>query len=244
MRCLRGSLGVGELRRWAEHGRAEEKPEPEDRSPPRPTKGLGAQHLRFNLHAGVSVPGGLVTARERLLCYCARPRTAFWARGWQDLLPHQRYRTGAAHDADAVPGTACGVGTPTPPSAAAFLRGGGAAEPLAQPGRDGGPKGEAVHVLRSERPIYSARTSGSRHPRRGRDGATADREPRPVHVRNAAHALQARGLVRRGPASSCGGRLRFVEVVEDPGRARSELRGRNLPAEPPPLCRARSPDWG
>jgi hypothetical protein len=44
--------------------------------------------------------------------------------------------------------------------------------------------------------------------------------------------------------SSCGGRMRFVEGIEDVGRARSELRRRNLPAEPPPLSRARSADWG
>jgi hypothetical protein len=43
--------------------------------------------------------------------------------------------------------------------------------------------------------------------------------------------------------SGCGGQMRFVEVIEDVGRARSELRRRNLPAEPPPLSRARSPDW-
>jgi hypothetical protein len=43
--------------------------------------------------------------------------------------------------------------------------------------------------------------------------------------------------------ASCGGRMRFVEVFEDVGRARSELRRRNLPAQPPPLARARSPDW-
>jgi hypothetical protein len=42
--------------------------------------------------------------------------------------------------------------------------------------------------------------------------------------------------------SCCGGRRRFVEVLEDVARARSELRRRNLPAEPPPLSRARSPD--
>jgi hypothetical protein len=34
--------------------------------------------------------------------------------------------------------------------------------------------------------------------------------------------------------SSCGGRMRFVEVIEDIARA---------PAQPPPLSRARSPDW-
>jgi hypothetical protein len=43
--------------------------------------------------------------------------------------------------------------------------------------------------------------------------------------------------------SSCGGRMRFVEVIQDIGRARSELRRRDLPDEPPPLSRARSPDW-
>jgi hypothetical protein len=37
--------------------------------------------------------------------------------------------------------------------------------------------------------------------------------------------------------------MQFVEVIEDVGRARSELRRRNLPAEPPPLARARAPDW-
>jgi hypothetical protein len=37
--------------------------------------------------------------------------------------------------------------------------------------------------------------------------------------------------------------MRFVEVIEDVARARSELRRRDLPEQPPPLSRARSPDW-
>jgi hypothetical protein len=77
MRCLQGSLGVGELQRWAEHGSAEQSRGPaRARSLPKPTKGLSAEHLKFNLHAGVSVPGGLPAARERLLRYCARPPLA------------------------------------------------------------------------------------------------------------------------------------------------------------------------
>ncbi len=78
LRCLRGSLGVGELQRWTEHQRLDEGSEParSTRSPPRPSKGLGAQYLRFNLHAGVSIPRGLPAARERLLHYCARPPLA------------------------------------------------------------------------------------------------------------------------------------------------------------------------
>jgi hypothetical protein len=48
MRCLQGSLGVGELQRWAEHGRAEQNADPtRRRSLPKPTKGLGAEHLKF-----------------------------------------------------------------------------------------------------------------------------------------------------------------------------------------------------
>ena len=41
----------------------------------------------------------------------------------------------------------------------------------------------------------------------------------------------------------CAGRMRFVQVIDDPAEARSELRRRNLPTEPPPLARARAPDW-
>jgi len=126
MRCLQGSLGLGELQRWAEHGRSEEKAEPaRGSSLPEPTKRLAAQHLKFNLHAGVRVPGGLPAARERLVRYCGSPSprapAAVGARGWQDLLPHQGHRAGAAHDADAVHGTPCCLGTPTAPSIGALL---------------------------------------------------------------------------------------------------------------------------
>jgi len=97
MRCLQGSLGVGELQRWAEHGRAEEDPDrARGRSLPKPTKGLGAQHLKFNLHAGVSVPGGLPAARERLLHYCAPPALALCEceRGTE---VHEAFASGLGH---------------------------------------------------------------------------------------------------------------------------------------------------
>jgi hypothetical protein len=77
LRCLQGSLGVGELQRWAEHGQSEQDPSRTRGRPlPKPSKGLVAEHLKFNLHAGVSVPAGLPGARERLLRYCARPPLA------------------------------------------------------------------------------------------------------------------------------------------------------------------------
>jgi hypothetical protein len=41
----------------------------------------------------------------------------------------------------------------------------------------------------------------------------------------------------------CGGRLRFIELVEDKAVARDLLQARGLPSVPPPLARARAPDW-
>jgi hypothetical protein len=59
---------VGELRRWPERGRAEENADHAlVRALPKPTKGLGAQHLEFNLHAGISC------ARRAARCAGALP---------------------------------------------------------------------------------------------------------------------------------------------------------------------------
>jgi hypothetical protein len=45
--------------------------------------------------------------------------------------------------------------------------------------------------------------------------------------------------------SSCGGRMRFVDVIEDVGRARSELRRRNLPSRSvAPNAASSSPQGG
>ncbi len=41
----------------------------------------------------------------------------------------------------------------------------------------------------------------------------------------------------------CGGRMRFVELVEDPRTAREFLADAGMPSEAPPLARARAPDW-
>jgi hypothetical protein len=44
-------------------------------------------------------------------------------------------------------------------------------------------------------------------------------------------------------ACPCGGRLRFIALVVDPGVASSILGSLNLPAAPPLIARARSPDF-
>ena len=44
-------------------------------------------------------------------------------------------------------------------------------------------------------------------------------------------------------ACDCGGRLKFVELVTDAGRAREVLEVLGLPSALPPLPRARAPNW-
>jgi hypothetical protein len=43
-------------------------------------------------------------------------------------------------------------------------------------------------------------------------------------------------------ACPCGGRLRFISLIDDAGIARSILASLGLPSDPPPIARARSPD--
>ncbi len=44
-------------------------------------------------------------------------------------------------------------------------------------------------------------------------------------------------------ACPCGGRLEFVALILDEDAARTILESFHLPSEPPPIARARSPDW-
>ena len=43
-------------------------------------------------------------------------------------------------------------------------------------------------------------------------------------------------------ACPCGGRLRFIALITDKETAQAILKGMGLPAEAPPVARARSPD--
>jgi hypothetical protein len=44
-------------------------------------------------------------------------------------------------------------------------------------------------------------------------------------------------------ACPCGGRLRFIALVTESETARAILESLSLPSEPPPIARARSPDF-
>jgi len=290
MRCLRGSLGVGQLQRWAERGRPEKIAAPaRGRALQKPTQGLVAEHLKFNLHAGVSVPGGLPAARERLLRYCARPPLAleqlsvledgricyrikdkdqvrlmtpmqFLARlaalvppprhplvrfhgVW---APHSRWRSNVVAATAKTKRATCsdqddpGAG----PSAAVGVT-------LAQDETAPAPAPRSVPSTSEPKRTRSRSQSASAAALPRADAPPlalshdAAEELRFTRLSRLAWATLYQRVFDIDPVecSNCGGRMRFVEVVEDVGRARSELRRRNLPAEHPPLCRARSPDW-
>jgi hypothetical protein len=210
MRCLQGSLGVGELQRWAEHGSPEQSRDPARRlSLPKPTKGLSAEHLKFNLHAGVSVPGGSARRTRTLaplLCSPSpRARAALRARRRQDLLPDQGHRPSAADDTGTVPGTSCRIGAPTAPSVGAFLRSLGVAQPVAQPRGHSGSRANNARHLRSlhfERFMRIPGHIGGSHPHRRlrRDGACANSGWRQGPVSSASFEPEAPPPVRRSPA--------------------------------------------
>ena len=44
-------------------------------------------------------------------------------------------------------------------------------------------------------------------------------------------------------ACACGGRLKFIALILEEDPARAILESLHLPSEPPPIARARSPDW-
>jgi hypothetical protein len=94
-------------------------------------------------------------------------------------------------------------------------------------------------------------TTTSREASSGR-AACAERSPQPPEASPAPHrAFSARidwaELLKRtydvdALACSCGGRLSFIATILEPSAARAILASLDLPSEPPPIARARSPD--
>lgn len=253
----------------ARQPRAEPRPAPR-RSLPKRTKGLSAEHLKFNLHADVSVSEGLPAARERLLRYCARPPLALERLSVLDdgricyrikdtdhvrlmtpvqfqarlaaLVPPPRhplvrfYGVWASHShwrsrvVTAAPAqttrVTCAASTSNDSCASPVTSAGvtvidGCGETAPAPTPDGA-KAPSVPHSSSPKPL---RPSAAVQP-------SAEPEPLgPLHV--AGEELRFRRLSRLAWAtlyqrvfdieplecSSCGGRMRFVEVIEDIARA-------------------------
>lgn len=292
LRCLQGSLGVGDLQQL---GRGGSDGGGQRGRGARPCTGLSAECMRFNLHAGVSAASSCPSARERLLRYCARPPLAlerlsklddgricyrlknsknarvmspmqFMARlaalvppprhplvrlygAW---APHSHWRSRVvpapraantrcvrrATDGSAVSGSQPRVG-----SSNELCR------PCKQPERSpslesSGPRPQAVapnsasvaNLLRPDcdRPAYRHST-----------GNTPERPTIPTGLTRLDWATLYQRVFDVDPlkCERCGGRMRFAEGIEELPRARAELERRGLEARPPPLGRARSPDW-
>jgi len=78
--------------------------------------------------------------------------------------------------------------------------------------------------------------------------AIAPRYVAPVAVREPSTRIDWAELLKRvhdvdALACPCGGRLKFVALILDEDPARAILESLHLPSEPPPIARARSPDW-
>jgi hypothetical protein len=78
--------------------------------------------------------------------------------------------------------------------------------------------------------------------------AIAPRYVAPVAVREPSMRIDWAELLKRvhdvdALACPCGGRLKFVALILDEDPARAILESLHLPSEPPPIARARSPDW-
>jgi hypothetical protein len=290
MRCLRGSLGVGDLQRLRCPGQDDERGRNAGRCQLRQSKGLGARYLRFNLHAGVSVPGGLLAARERLLRYCARPplalerlsllddgRVSYRIKDTEQVrlmtpmqfmarlaalvppprhplvrfygvwAPHSRWRqqvVPVTRQRDVAASRSPRQAPPCPAAEAESL--------AASQSETGAPSEPRACQPRPERPITSTESklplmaasdgSAAAPPARAQDAPPPDR--RFARLPRIAWATLYQRVFDIDPleCASCGGRMRFVDVIEDVASARSELRRRNLPDEPPPLAQARSPD--
>jgi hypothetical protein len=195
------------------------------------------------------VPAGLPAARERLLRYCARPPLALErlsVRFYGVWAPHSRWRSRVVTATPKAKRSTC------PDPSGPFLAPGGAdGVTIAEGDTDPSPAPSAAPSK-----CETQRTSVSPHAPSAAALPRAEAE-RLAPPRDAAEQLRFSRLSRLAWATlyqrvfdidplecaSCGGRMRFVEVIEDVDRARGELRRRNLPAEPPPLSRARSPDW-
>jgi hypothetical protein len=162
--------------------------------------------------------------------------------------PRSQWRSRVVTAAPAHTRVTCATTTATDPRAPPFTPAGlsiDASGTVASPPTPDGARATSVPHSSSPKPLLSSTTALPR----------AEEEPlAPSHPAGEELRLRRRSrlagatLYRRVfdidplECSSCGGRMRFVEVIEDFARARSELRRRNLPARPPPPSRARSPD--
>src|SRR6187431_2804624 len=94
-------------------------------------------------------------------------------------------------------------------------------------------------------PILARRCSG---PALSCTAAIAPKYVAPAAVHEPSTRIDWAELLKRvhdvdALACPCGGRLKFIALILEDDPARAILESLRLPSEPPPIARARSPDW-
>jgi len=263
--CLAASLGLGDVTALPTRRANKEQTRPE----PARSGRLSGQNRGFDVHAGVVVEAHDRAGRERLFRYCARPplslerlavlpdgRIAYelrkpWGRATHRVMTPLQFLARLA--------------ALIPPPRHPLIRFHGVFAPHSSWRKSVVPERAACCSL--EPPMCDRtpvpKTETPRAGARPALGSTPCSKPVPACVpRSEATPSHAALLALRAPLPyipwaellrrtydvdvlrcSCGGRLRFIAVILEAETAREILDALGLPATPPPISRARSPDF-
>jgi hypothetical protein len=237
--CLHGSLGLGALVRLKPSGAPVELERSDPDSVEKRVRG-GA----FNIHAGVTASSR--EERELLLRYCARPPLSLErlsvTPGGQVAYALKRPIRGATHRLLSPLDFLARLTALIPPPRHPLIRFFGVVAPHSSWRKEVTPATRpapaAVCADSAVRPhAEPAPRADVRRPQlTARDLAPGEPE-RPSSLRWVSTPLDWATLLRRAYdidslACPCGGRLRFLELLDEPDEARAQLRARGLPADP------------
>lgn len=259
--CLRGSLGIGQVVELdvaddvqSSQGQADEK-----RFALRKSPHIG-EFGGFSIHAGVTVHAADKDGRERLIRYCARPALSMERMSeTRDGLIAYRLRHAqkgkATHRVMQPVDFLARIAAVTTPPRHPLIRYFGVYGPhsslrkLCVPDVDDAPQAEPTtstsHATGSTPTAPDPDGTQTLPPDPPAQGAatklTAGIAPCPTRIDWA--TLLKRTYDLDVLSCSCGGRLRVVELVTDAERVKELLEQFGMSTKPPPIARARSPDW-
>jgi hypothetical protein len=220
----------------------------------------------YNVHAGVTVRAGDREGLERLLRYCARPpfsleRLSLLPDGRVAYLLRKPRRNGATHLVMTPVQVLARISALIPPPRFPLLRLSGVFAPrsswraavvpktpatrAALPSSKKKTKQDAASSLASDRTAASSgsgRASEYEAPH-GPRTSLGDGVVRPVGARIDWASLLRRVYLQDVLACPCGGRRAILADITEPEVVVAILSHLNLPTEPPPVARARSPGF-
>jgi hypothetical protein len=248
--CEQSALGVGDL------VTVRRKPEAEPSEDRFDHRARVAEYLGYSLYVGDAIGATDRAAREKLLRYCLRPALSLsrlsLRRDGQVVYQVKASRRGKATERVMTPlAFMARIAALVPPPRHPLLRFFGVFAPHASW------RADVVPVPRPEPSCAHEAESPPRPPSVGAPAAVAPPPPptpepaplKPDVARprfSAPWRLDWHTLIKRvydadSLLCSCGGRMKFVAIVTEEATARSILQSMGLPADPPPVARARSP---